>query len=443
MKRITVLLLMFAMFGFVFWQSAAGKNANQTTGSLVVKDASFAGDGVLFLNMLTYGERSTKILQTADGKLIVADSQDDDSGGSYFTLARLLTDGSLDKTFGNGGYATARTAVDYAIGAAQQSDGKILVVGSSFKPFSSIYTPQVVRFLPNGAVDTTFGSNGIVQLTLDGCAEFTAVSPLPDSKILVAGCLHDNEFALVRLLTDGMLDNTFGTNGVVTTPLGSSNRMAEMMIQPDGKIVLAGRMNLAARTVLVRYTEDGVLDSSFGDSGVVNVKATQWDAVQTAVLQPDGNVLLVGRGDLPTESSDLLLLRFLPSGEFDTTFGNDGIVLTDLGGQIGDSARAVALDTDGNIVVGAWTTAPIENFGIVSHNIMLLRYLADGSPDSSFGSGGRAAVPLSNGADIPHFLAFDPDGKLLLGGEQDSGTFVMRLVEIPVASQLFLPVAVK
>ena len=153
--------------------------------------------------------------------------------------------GDLDTTFGTGGVVTTSIGPgwDSAYGVAIQSDGKIVAAGSAHNGSDNDFA--VVRYTISGALDTTFGTGGVVTTSIGtGNDQASGIAIQPDGKIVAAGWAHsgsDYDFAVVRYTVSGTLDTTFGASGVVTTPIGpGSNRAHGVAIQPDGKIVAAG-----------------------------------------------------------------------------------------------------------------------------------------------------------------------------------------------------------
>ena len=152
------------------------------------------------------------------------------------TFATTSTAGDLDTTFGSAGKVTANVvsgSSDIGYAVAAQSDGKIVVAGSSN---GNIF---VARYLSDGSLDPTFGTNGIVTTDLGGTDYAYGVAIQSDGKIVVAG-QTGTDFALVRYNTDGSLDTTFGSNGWTTTDFGGTDCAYGVAMQSDGKIVVAG-----------------------------------------------------------------------------------------------------------------------------------------------------------------------------------------------------------
>jgi uncharacterized delta-60 repeat protein len=193
------------------------------------------------------------------------------------------------------------------------------------------------------------------------------------------------------LLSGGVLDPTFGTGGIVTTSAWSSGGAQTVATYPkagtanDGKIVAAGQVlsSHGWSTDFIRYNLDGTLDRSFGGSGMVT--NSNVDAANDVVVQPDGKILAAGEA---SSGYGFAMLRYNSDGSPDTSFGGNkskGTVITNINNSSDDGGGRLALQTDGKIVVAGWDRSTSGT----AYDLALVRYNADGSLDSSFGSGGK------------------------------------------------------
>ena len=208
------------------------------------------------------------------------------SGGAL-ALAWLLpmpaagqVPGDLDPTFGTGGIViTDFGGVENAGGVAIQPDGKIVVAGESNTIVDRNFA--VARYLPDGTLDPTFGSGGVVFTGFGGFEYFSSVIVQTDGKI-VGGGRFDSDFALVRYLPNGALDLGFGTGGLVRTDLGSIEEIEALILQPDGKLVAAGyTLRSTFDFALTRYNADGTPDATFG--GGTGRVISDWAAAELVV----------------------------------------------------------------------------------------------------------------------------------------------------------------
>ncbi|MFD5426499.1 calcium-binding protein [Streptomyces sp. NPDC127084] len=358
----------------------------------------------------------------ADGK-IVAVGGSDTGLGSDFALARYNTDGSLDATFGTGGLVTTDFGgTDAAIGVAVQPDGKIVTVGYS-DAGGTLNDFALARYNTDGSLDATFGTGGLVTTDFGpGRSDVAnAVALQTDGKIVAVGgsaLVAANDFALARYNTDGSLDATFGTGGRVLTDFGGDGDIASAVaLQTDGKIVTAGLSNASGTFdfALARYDTDGSLDATFGTGGLVTTDfgATNNWAFGVA-LQTDGKIVAAGYSNA-SGTFDFALARYDTDGSLDATFGTGGLVTTDFGGF--DIGFAVALQTDGKIVAAGYSDVS----GTI--DFALARYNTDGSLDATFGTGGLVTTGFGGSFDAASAVALQADGKIVAAGSSDaSGT---------------------
>ncbi|MFN0200107.1 MAG: T9SS type A sorting domain-containing protein [Bacteroidia bacterium] len=232
-------------------------------------------------------------------------------------------------------------------------------------------------------------------------SEAYGIAVQTDHKSVVAGGGNENlssqAIAVLRYDTNQILDNTFGTNGKVFTDLSSGKDVAnDVALQSNGKIVVAGYSETAANNsniVLVRYNTNGTLDNTFGTNGVVTTDINGGnDAAEEMAIQTDGKIVVAGHAQV-NGNTDFVLVRYNPNGTLDNTFGTNGKVLTSFG-NFADRAKALVLQPDGKMVVSGATY--VVNTPAVGDNcqLALARYNTDGSLDNSFGMNGK--VVLSN-----------------------------------------------
>jgi len=345
------------------------------------------------------GAQAEDLVVQSDGKVVAAGLAYD-AGIPHFALARYLTDGSLDASFGNGGKViTLIQNGSWAHAIALQTNGKILVAGMTENGTSSSFA--IARYLENGMLDNTFGNGGIVITSFaNASSEIYDLKVLSDGKIVAGGRVDhgfDMDFALARYLPDGSPDLTF-SGGQVVFPVGPGNDFAQSVeVQPDGKILLAGTAfnGINNNMALTRFTHEGMPDLSFGTGGkvITAVGATESFGFDIA-LQPDGKILFTGHtyNVLPYRI-DVALVRYTNMGLQDPTFGINGVVVTDVA-NTNDDGVGVAVQNDGKIIVAGHTT----NDGF--KDFLLIRYLSNGVTDVDFGSHGISTTAVGNYDDI-------------------------------------------
>jgi uncharacterized delta-60 repeat protein len=315
-----------------------------------------------------------------------------------------LPSNDLDATFGHGGVViTHLPSTDEAIQRlAIQSDGKIVALGSrnSFTDF------VVLRYGPNGRQDPTFHPS--VHLFGD------ALAVQPDQKIVIAGTpggFLDLRFALDRLNPDGTVDLTFGRHGEVTTQFPLDARLEDVTVQPDGKLVAAGEIvgNGAEGFVFARYLSNGRLDPTFGSSGIESVELTMADHVLGQVaVQPDGKI--VANGYVSQNPTLLGMVRLEEDGTLDPTFGDAGVVIMTEFENF--TTSSLALQEDGGIL----SSGIYYNSVTTRSEFGLVRHLPDGRLDLGFGEGGLAHLDVAGLASYPEGLALQPNGLIVQAG---------------------------
>ncbi|MEP6702517.1 MAG: hypothetical protein ABJB04_05940 [Betaproteobacteria bacterium] len=348
-------------------------------------------------------------------------------GGVLFLAASFASTfaeaaaGQLDPTFGNGGTQIVPDNLStyaYPVGMAVQADNKILVTGYSAGSF-------LLRLTAGGSPDTSFGVGGTGRLSTVSNPGTVLVQP--DGRILAVG--GSSEFEVARYKPDGTPDTSFGGNGRVqtaftTTPTGGAAANSAV-IQPDGKIVVVGYAGLdysahpySSNIALVRLNPDGTLDPGFGMGGKVLTGYPSGYAIGTAIaLQADGKLVVAGYNfsDTTDTKEHWVIARYKTDGALDATFSG-GIVTTSLGANV-EFSRHVVVQPDGKIVVGGSG----GNAGAV------VRYNANGTLDGGFGNGGILS-PVRSGTYDAYGLALQPDGKIIVGLTlQNSSMGALRL----------------
>ena len=366
-------------------------------------DDSFGTGGKLTLSESGTSDAGVSMAVQGDGKILVLDGEE---AAQSVAVLRLDPDGSLDDSFGAAGIAAipgSATASALALG----SNGQIVVAVTQGNP------EELFELNTNGSLDASFGTNGQVPLDDTGAADsesivlIDALAVESDGSIITAGRLFAvSAIAVSHFQSDGSLDASFGTGGLAATdvlqPAGLSGAPL-MAIEPDGKLLVVPN---DAVDGIWQYNADGSVDTSFGDNGVVYLPVAHTALFNGVELEPDGKILLCGGLD---GTAGPLVMRLLPNGSVDTSFGNAGFATVPLDGEVGyDPAFSVAAEADGTI--------------IVSMNHYLAALDADGTIDTAFGTGGVFALVADNSSPYPTKAAILPGGQILvatgLGGLQ-------------------------
>ncbi len=392
-------------------------------------DTTFGSGGVV---LTSFPSSSNKVKGTsgnafavqtqADGKIVAAGW-----GNGNFAVSRYNANGSLDSTFGSGGKVVTTfvqqlnaSAFDLAI----QQDGKIVVVGNTLVSSGSSYGIfAVARYNTNGTLDTSFGSshNGLVTTRILGSDTAKAVVIQSDGKILVAGSAaragSSNSDALVRYNASGTLDTSFGQGGIITQAFvpGASQMFIDVALESvngNTEIIAAGPVSGSTTSVIARYGLNGSLDTSFGTGGSVILGFT----AGLLAVQPDGKIVDAGRVVDAQGVWNVAAARLNVNGSLDTTFNPGGSTpgVAVIPGSDNRSPNRVALQADGKIVIGGFAQGGSQ--------LALARLNpADGSLDSTFGTNGLVVRSMTGGATVKG-MALQSDGKIVTAGMATVGS---------------------
>ena len=409
----------------LFWFVFAIHNALAGAGDF---DPLFGTAGKVVTTMGTNGAQIRKVLVQADGKIVVVgQAQTGTSSVKQFALARYQANGSLDTTFGSGGrvFTSIPGGDAFAYDAVIQPNGRIVVVG--FVTTVARHSSVIARFNSNGSLDTTFSGDGLVvyNYNSDGSDEAVSVILQPDGKILAASKslvqLAGPTFCffISRFNSGGTLDTTFSGDGKAIGEFGLfTTGEVKIGLQPDGRIIAAGPGGdgTSFDFAVVRYTAEGAFDSSFGSFGRVYTNFSGDDRAAALAMLPDGR-FVVGGYNLPQATdAGLMLVRYTANGTKDTTFGFAGFVVQDLT-EFNDTIESIAIQPDGKtVVVGRTGTSGADN------DLLGVRYKTNGLPDPTFGTNGVKKISFGVGDDFGYSVALQPNGRIIAAGYGEAQT---------------------
>jgi uncharacterized delta-60 repeat protein len=387
-------------------------------------DPTFALSGKSVTSIVPFSNALSGLAVQTDGKIVAAGSCLADGGD--FCIARFNANGTLDTTFdGDGKVVTPIVpgANDWAPQIALQSDGKIVLAGSCRYGANAAFAFCVARYLNNGAMDGSFNGVGKVVVPFDPTIQSTITTVIvqPNGRILVGGYCSSgsaSQFCMQRYLQNGMLDGSFGDQGMVfpSISVGTDNRIVGLALQSDGKIVAAGSCGPVSgnhKFCAVRYSELGVIDASFGTAGVADFAIGAGNNQPKAIgLQSSGSIVL--SGECQTDSGyQFCALRLQTDGVLDTTFGtSSGYTITAVQPGSDHFATAMIVQPDDRILLAG-------SCGLgVGSSVCVHRTEANGVPDSTFGTGGRTSTtyPVEGAMNQVTAASLQRDGRVLVGG---------------------------
>jgi uncharacterized delta-60 repeat protein len=380
-------------------------------------DPSFGEGGIAFSDL---GGGVNSLVQDAEGRLVSGQSH-----GGYFLIVRYLSNGSPDLSFGGGdGRATSFLGVDSQVNAVAMQRGKILAAGSGRKPGALI----VARYEEGGRRDPSFGNGGQASTFagLGGPGGAYGIEVLPSGRFLVAGYgIRMGErwkAMLASYRPNGALDERFSSDGILTlrTEGWLPIELRAVHALPNGRILAAG--TLYGRLMTLRVLPNGKPDPSFSNDGIAYVdvdRSKKCACAYTADMAVDrrGRVILAANIVGPRWEEPLALLRYLPDGRLDKSFGKRGISRSILGSRL--AAKDIGLDHEGRIVVAGVYNVPEKGTPEDGEaRIAVVRYLSNGELDRSFADRGFFIRDYGSES-VASAVLIQRDGRIVVGGRVD------------------------
>ena len=389
-----------------------------------VIDNSFGNSGVVQTDFGGSDDQAAAMaiqpgtISLPDTIVVAGSSRNIVTNNSAFAVARYSLAGALDSSFGTAGRViTSISSHDQGQGVIVQSgvaSRKIVIAGRSVVGSQQF---ALVRLNGDGSIDTSFDGDGKTTTSIELGAQANGLTSAAGGKVVVAGTAFNStegDFAIARYNSDGSLDSSFDGDGQRFDDTDLPAAGAAVAIQPDQKIVVAGACELDLTYVfaVARYNSDGSLDTSFdGDGRAITGFGGGDDVASSVAIQPDGKIVAAG-GSSAGGHEHFAAVRYNPDGSLDSGFGTAGKVTTAVATD--DAANGVAIQPDGKIILGGTARTP------TTAAFALLRYNSNGTPDATFGSGGKVTT-LVGLNDSGVAVAIQPDGKILLGGQMFTG----------------------
>ena len=384
-------------------------------------DTTFSFDGRETTAVGTSIDQANAVVVHPDGKILAAGGTLSEVCGpsscdTHWLLVRYQASGLLDSTFGSGGIVTTNMGSGAIYDIALQSDGKIVAVGDGFQGAENDFV--IARYLSNGTLDSTFGTGGITRTDFGLHDAASGVAIAGDGTIVAAGSnglggpAFNSTFAVARYLSNGTLDGAFSADGKVTTAIGSETSFAnDVALQSDGKPVATGGSRDADGDMVfttVRYTSAGAPDASFAGDGVaLKGFGDGPDTAASVLVDAAGKVVVAGSAVVGTEF-DFAVLRYTSTGTPDTSFDADGVRTVDINDA--DVARDLTRQSDGALVVVGSTGAGDGT------DFALVRLTSGGALDTAFGGDGKVTTDFFESSDSAGAVALQPDGKIVAAG---------------------------
>jgi uncharacterized delta-60 repeat protein len=324
-----------------------------------------------------------------------------------------------------------------------QPDGKIVICGTRLSNGATGSDFLIVRFTADGALDDGFGTNGLVTIDFDagsGGDRANGIALQSDGKIVVAGTTHgaamqSADFAVARLTADGILDRTFAGSGKTTIAFNLDDGVGDdqvdaVAIQPDGTIVLAGSAETASGVVVAvaRVLGDGGRDAGFNQTGRVTFgfelagATIEADNANGVAIDSKGRIVIAATANAtaPQDVAEFGAARLLSNGELDPSFNGSGhtTIAFDPGTGISDAlAFGVVIQDDDRILIPGYANS--SPWAMQNMDMAAARLMPDGSPDMAFGVDGKIMIPFdmeASGVDAAIGAVEQPDGRLLFVG---------------------------
>lgn len=402
-------------------------------------DSSFGDGGVVITDFAGKSDIPSAIALDGSGNFVVAGYSFHEETGYDFAIAKYNPDGSLDSSFGSDGLVTTPVSPsslnDRITDIAIQDDGKVVAVGSAY-PDAQTQAFAIVRYNPDGSLDTSFGNGGQIATQFpDSSSDDAKAVVLQGSKLVVVGNSYPvaggNAFAMARYNGDGSLDSSFGSAGLITMSLSLSDHARDVTVQEvDGaeKILLVGQVNselTKSDVALARFNDDGTLDATFGSGGVVTSDyANSWDGGQSVAVEAS-RIFVAARTSSGTFPDFAVACFDATTGAADVAFGENGWATADFApGDAYDEAFGIAVDSDGRPVLAGRTSPD----GGANWSFALARFDTAGTLDDTFGDGGLAveSLRLTGTNDYGIDAVGQPDGKIVVISKRDAEGRLLR-----------------
>ena len=384
-------------------------------------DITFGTNGIVTHDVSSLNDETIKVRLQNDNKILCLGKTQTGWQNDDIFILRLLPSGELDYTFGQNGVVLIEVSQRNDVGTDMilQNDGKILIVGYTTPPNN--LNPLLIRLLPNGQLDDAFGNNGLFTIDIGLLSTLQRVELLQDDNILCLGQVGD-DVAVFKFLSDGSLDISFGDGGKVILDTGSDYYTGtDLVVAEDTGFFVCGSSGISAteaNALVCKFQSDGSLDQSFNLTGYKEFTVDQSYLINQAsrISLIESNGLLVAGNLYESGSSESFVTRILSNGSIDITFGNSGFFNFDNGAGY-DLLFDMIPQPNGKILLGGKTAGSGSDY-----DFFVLRTTENGSLDPTFGNNGVVITEVSPDDDGIADMELQADGKLVVAGTARVGT---------------------
>jgi|GEM_PF-1261570 len=329
-------------------------------------------------------------------------------------------DGSPDLSFGTEGVVTTdiENSEELLSSVVQQNDQKLIVSGIT-SINNNLSKPYLVRYMPDGSLDSSFGNNGILVADYaEGYCEHVNLLLDEEQNILTGGKFSNSQsqtYKIAKYNANGELINSFGTNGVLTIPNGN---FAKMLVLADNSLLFL-KLTANDKIGFFHYFEDGTLDPNFGIDGIAISNFSGGSFTISELKIDSENNFFVSGIRANSFTADIILLKFLPTGYLDINFGDNGLTTKSLESIDAVNFRNPSFDFTNNqniVIAGSYgyCTLQLEPF----FKQYFIRFLSDGQPDLNFGNNGTRLLS-ETGFSISQLIIQENQRMLAIGSTTD------------------------
>jgi uncharacterized delta-60 repeat protein len=339
-------------------------------------DTSFGDFGSVVVDYQEENNFSTTVIEQSDGKVITG-------GFSYInsteenSLFRYNIDGTIDTSFGDNGILITPVVGNLNF----QENDKLIVSGATDNITGNL---SLIRYLSNGTIDNSFATNGVLNTDLPA-GHLYKINLLNDDSILLTGAINDsNMFSVVfqKYLPNGALDISFGNNGTIINEIGPSSYTIQKVAESSNNIYMLAKRQSDTdfEFIVIKFTENFIVDNNYGINGISTFdfgEMPQFSSnVATFGILNDDSIYIAGGYGGCQNSFEAFHAKLKPNGEKDNSFGNNGIRA--LSSNFYFPKQVIIQENNRVLIAGNVSDCFEWSFATIS------RYFSDGFEDNSF-----------------------------------------------------------